>query len=70
MSDPIYVEKDALAAGANSVFGGRRYWIAGYCEGDGIWNDDKAPTSSWSNNASVTSIWTDDATASGTWTDD
>ena len=70
MSDPIYVEKDPFASGANSVFAGRRYWLAGYCEGDGIWSDDKAPTSTWANDASVTSIWTNDTSASGTWTDD
>ena len=69
MSDPIYVGKDKSASGAGVVFAGRRYWLAGYCEGDGIWSDDKAPTSTWTNDASVTSIWTDDASSSGTWTD-
>jgi len=70
MSDPIYVEKDLNATGAGVVFAGKRYWLVGYCEGDGVWSDDATSPETWTNDASVTSIWTDDTSASGTWTDD
>ena len=31
-----YVEIDNNAVGANIVFAGKRYWLVGYCEGDGL----------------------------------
>ena len=70
MSDPIYVEKDPSASGAGVVFAGRRYWVAGYCDGDGIWNDDAIKTSAWSNDTNAGGIWSNDSDASVTWTDD
>ena len=69
MTDPIYVEKDPNATGAGVVFAGKRYWLAGYCEGDGIWSDDAASPETWANDASVSSIWTNDSDTSVTWTD-
>ena len=70
MSDPIYVEKDPSASNAKTVFAGRRYWLAGYCEGDGIWSDDAIKASAWSNDTNAGGIWSNDSDASVTWTDD
>tara|TARA_B100002019_G_scaffold202596_1_gene175619 strand:+ start:7369 stop:7584 length:216 start_codon:yes stop_codon:yes gene_type:complete len=65
-----YVEKDGTASGAGVVFGGRRYWLFGYCEGDHIWSDDAAVSNTWTDDSVATGIWVDDAAATGTWTDD
>lgn len=64
-----YVEIDPNAIGANVVFAGKRYWLAGYCEGDGIWSDDAQGQATWANDSAATGIWVDDSAASGTWTD-
>ena len=64
-----YVERDPNASGANIVFAGKRYWLVGYCEGDGIWSDDAQDQGTWANDSAATGIWVDDSAASGTWTD-
>jgi hypothetical protein len=64
-----YVEIDPNAVGANIVFAGKRYWLAGYCEGDGIWSDDAQDQGTWANDSAGTGTWVDDGAASGTWTD-
>ena len=66
--DP-YVERDNNAPGANIVFAGKRYWLVGYCEGDGIWSDDAQDQGIWTDDSVATGIWVDDSAASGTWTD-
>ena len=66
--DP-YVERDNNASGANIVFAGKRYWLVGYCEGDGIWSDDAQDQGIWTDDSVATGIWVDDSAASGTWTD-
>ncbi len=63
-----YVEIDPNAIGANVVFAGKRYWLVGYCEGDGIWSDASHAPGTWANERAATGIWLDDSAASGTRT--
>ena len=64
-----YVERDNNASGANVVFAGKRYWLVGYCEGDGIWSDDAQGQATWANDSAASGSWVNDSGASGTWTD-
>ena len=55
----LYVERDNNAVGANTVFAGKRYWLVGYCEGDGIWNSEGSNVGTWAQNSSSPEIWSD-----------
>ena len=63
----LYVEKDPTATGAAIALGGSRYWLAGYVEGEGIWDDDAGKSNPWGAKSNASSIWTDDPDTSSTW---
>lgn len=62
-----YVERDPNAPGADTVFAGKRYWLVGYCEGDGIWSDDVPGSGLWSENNPSNGIWTENSISAGIW---
>ena len=62
-----YVERDNNAVGADTVFAGKRYWLVGYCEGDGIWSDDAPGGGTWTEDSASSGIWTENSSSTGIW---